>query len=200
MIKRISIILLCTALLFFSCDLNGGSDDVPVTSVSCGQSGAIMLAGATYQLNVIITPEDATNKNVSYSSNNTSIATVNETGLITAIAEGNAVVSVTAEDGGITADFNVSVNVLKTNVESISLDKSAIALIPGSSETITARILPTSAINKNIVWSESDASDAITIAADGSSVTVTAAAVGNATVTATMYGTFRARRVMADRH
>ena len=185
MIKKYTIAIICILLAFTGCDINGGSNNIPVTSVGFQQSGVSMLAGETFQMEAIIEPQDATNKSISYSSDKASVATVNETGLISAVKAGTAVVSVTTEDGGFTAAFNVTVTILETEVGSVSLDKSAITLIAGGSETVTARILPTSAINKNILWSESDASDAITLTADGSSVTVTADAVGTATVTAT---------------
>ena len=64
--------------------------------------------GETYQINATVNA-DATNKTLSYSTNKNSVASVSNTGLITAKAEGNAVITVTTADGN-TATVNVTVN------------------------------------------------------------------------------------------
>jgi uncharacterized protein YjdB len=82
---------------------------VAVTSVSLDKTEANLLIGATEQLTATVLPEDATNKNVTWSSSNEAIAFVSADGLVTAWAEGVATITVTTEDGGFTAACTVTV-------------------------------------------------------------------------------------------
>ena len=73
---------------------------VPATSVTLNQTEATLTAaGATVQLTATVLPENASNKNVTWSSSNESVATVSETGLVTAVANGTATITATAADG-----------------------------------------------------------------------------------------------------
>ncbi|MCQ2802228.1 MAG: Ig-like domain-containing protein [Bacilli bacterium] len=87
-----------------SIDVNyvGSSSTIPVEGCSISNSEISLIKGGNFQLNVQVLPVNSTNKNVSWSSNNTSSATVSNTGLVTAIAPGSGVITVTTEDGGFT--------------------------------------------------------------------------------------------------
>lgn len=67
---------------------------VPVTGVSLNKSNTILQVGANETLVATVSPDNATNKNVTWESNNTSVATVNESGVVTAVAAGNATITV----------------------------------------------------------------------------------------------------------
>lgn len=82
--------------------------NVAVTSVSISPTTAALSVGSTKQLSATVLPTNATNKNVSWSSNNTSVASVSSTGLVTAKAVGTATITATA-DGGKTATCSVTV-------------------------------------------------------------------------------------------
>jgi uncharacterized protein YjdB len=71
----------------------------PITGITLTPASASIAAGATKQLNVTVLPSTASNKAVSWVSNNTSAATVSSTGLVTAKAKGYSTVSCTAMDG-----------------------------------------------------------------------------------------------------
>lgn len=73
-----------------------------VTGVSLDKSFEPVKLGSTLSLTETIAPSDATNKNVSWSSSNTSVATV-ANGVVTPVAKGNSTITVTTEDGGKTA-------------------------------------------------------------------------------------------------
>lgn len=77
------------------------SVQVDVTGVDLIEVGALAV-GATTQLEADISPVNATNQNVSYESDNTSVVTVSESGLVTAVSEGTATVTVTTDEGGFT--------------------------------------------------------------------------------------------------
>ncbi len=76
---------------------------VSVTGVSVNPTTATIEAGNTRQLTATVAPTNATNKNLTWSSSDNNIATVSPTGLVTAVAAGNATITVTTLDGGFTA-------------------------------------------------------------------------------------------------
>ncbi len=82
---------------------------VAVSGVSVTPTAVEIEKGKTSTLTATVIPENATNQNVSWSSNNTSVATVNSTGKVTAVAAGNATITVTTVDGGYTANCAVTV-------------------------------------------------------------------------------------------
>ncbi len=90
-------------------DSNPGTG-VAVTSVSLSPSSASLNAGGTQQLTPTVLPANATNKSVTYSSNNTAVATVNSSGLITAVANGTAAITVSTVDGNKTSTCVVTVS------------------------------------------------------------------------------------------
>jgi len=81
----------------------GRSVAIPTTGVSINPTSASIIVGATQQLTASVLPANATNQAVSWSSSNSSIASVNSTGLVTANAPGSATITVTTQDGSRTA-------------------------------------------------------------------------------------------------
>lgn len=132
-------------------------------------------------LTATVLPETTTDKSVTWISSKTSVATVDDEGSITAVANGTAIITATAKDGsGKSATCAVTV---KTHVESVSLDKTEITLLKGKSSSLTATILPSTASNKSLTWTSSDTKVA-TVSGTGSSVTVNGISLGNAIITA----------------
>ncbi|MGN1373158.1 MAG: InlB B-repeat-containing protein [Candidatus Coproplasma sp.] len=86
-----------------------GATTVDVTGVTLDYSTATLQVGGTQTLTAIITPSNATNTAVTWESSNTSVATVDENGVVTAVAAGTANITVTTEDGGKTATCTVTV-------------------------------------------------------------------------------------------
>lgn len=82
---------------------------VPVTGVTLDYSTATIGKQVTKQLTATVNPSNADNKAVTWSSSNTSVATVSTTGLVTGIAAGTAIITVTTVDGGYTAACTVTV-------------------------------------------------------------------------------------------
>ena len=154
--------------------------NVPVNGVSLDKEKAEMPVSGTLQLTATVLPEDASNKNVKWISTNTSVATVDPTGLVTAIAKGNATIIVETEDGKRTDKCEVTVSV---PVESVSVNPATAELIVGRTLTLEAKVLPKEA-NQGVVWSSTDDKVA-TVDENG---IVTARAKGTATITATADG------------
>lgn len=90
-------------------------DKKSVTGVTLNQSEVTLTkAGQTLQLVANIAPEDATDKNVSWTSHNTNVATVDANGLVTAVANGTCKITATTEDGNKTAACSVTVKIPQT--------------------------------------------------------------------------------------
>jgi len=84
--------------------------NIPVDDVSVAPTSITLEVGNTKQLEAIVTPTNATNKTVTWSSDKTDIATISETGLITAKSAGTATITVTSNDGAFTAQTLVTIN------------------------------------------------------------------------------------------
>ncbi|WP_032540502.1 Ig-like domain-containing protein, partial [Clostridioides difficile] len=82
---------------------------VAVTGVTLSQKTASMHVGDTKQVTATVAPDDATNKKVTYASDNEAVATVADDGTITAVTEGEANITVTTDDGGLTDKCAVTV-------------------------------------------------------------------------------------------
>ena len=92
------------------------ADIKPVSGISLLSSGISLAEGTTQRLSATISPYNASNKKVNYSSSKASVATVSSRGLVTAIAPGSATITVTSDDGGYTAKCDVEVTSLGANI------------------------------------------------------------------------------------
>ena len=120
--------------------------------VELSESAITINKGATFTLVEKVLPEDSHNKNVTWKSSDEKIAVVNN-GTVSGIERGEAVITVTTEDGSFTAECKVKVN---EPVTSVKLNKNELTLHNGESETLTATVLPEIADNKTVIWSSSD--------------------------------------------
>lgn len=150
----------------------------PVTGISLNKQQDSILIGSTDTLSAIITPSDATDKNVTWTSSDSNIATVDNTGKITGIKAGTAIIEATTEDGGLTATCTVTV---LQPVTGITLNKTTDTLNVGQSDQLISTIHPADASNQSITWTSSDPN----IATVDSTGNVTALSVGTATITVT---------------
>jgi uncharacterized protein YjdB len=171
------------AVTFTSCkeDKNNDPADttVAVTGVSLNQTTATLTPGGTLTLTPTVAPDNATNKAVSWQSSHPAIATVNN-GTVTAVAAGNATITVTTADGDKTATCAVTVNAATVAVTGVTLNPTTATLTVGGTLTLTPTVAPDNATNKAVTWQSS--STAVATVNNG---TVTAVAAGNATITVT---------------
>ncbi|MCQ2802687.1 MAG: Ig-like domain-containing protein [Bacilli bacterium] len=137
----------------------GGEENVPVTGISVSPTSQTLVVDQTLQLNPTITPSNATDKSVSYSSSNVTVASVSSSGIVTAKNSGNAIITVTSNyDRSISATCNITVQEASVSVTSVSLSSSSETISVGGSITLTATISPSNATNKNVTWSSTDSS------------------------------------------
>jgi uncharacterized protein YjdB len=145
-----------------------------VTSIQLNKTSVTLFAGETVELTATLSPDNATNKTVTWSSSSTDVATVTN-GKVTAVAVGSA--TITAQCGNVKAECSVTVSPIE--VTSIQLDKTSVTLFAGETVELTATVSPDNATNKTVTWSSSNTSVATV-----SNGKVTAVAVGSATITA----------------
>ena len=167
------------------------TEDVLVTSISLSQNEIAFRATETIQLTATVGEDNAVNKDVIWKSSDENIATVDETGLVTAIAVGNAEITAKAADGSGIRDI-CAVTVNPTAVESITLSQTAATLKKNRELSLEATILPATATVKELNWTSSDPTKA-TVDADGvvktlltGDVTITASAKDDSGVAATL--------------
>ena len=154
---------------------------VAVTGVTLNKNNTTIYTGRTETLTATIQPADATNKAVTWTSDNTGVATVNN-GVVAGVSIGSATITAKTADGGFTATCTVTVEEAPiVHPTGVSISKTSINLQIGGSETLTATVTPADANNKNVTWSTSDA----TVAAVDKNGKVTGIKAGNATITAT---------------
>ena len=150
-----------------------------VTNITLSSESISLVEGDSETLTATVSPSNATNKKVIWTSTDGSIASV-DNGRVTALKPGNTTIKAKSDDGGKTATCQVTVKAKVYNVESVSLDKTNITLTEGDSETLTATVYPDNATNKNVSWKSSNTS----VATVNNGV-VTAIKAGTATITVT---------------
>lgn len=162
-----------------TCKITVEAAVVEAESISLNNTKLDMNPGDEFTLVATVLPEGVENKTVTFRSSNADVVKVGRlTGEVTAVANGEATITVKlADNDEITATCQV---VVTTPVESVSLNKTELKLIPEAKETLVATINPATASNKNVTWSSSD--DTVAKVVDGE---VEAIAAGEATITVT---------------
>ncbi len=137
--------------------------DVDVTDIILDAETLELNKGDSVKLEATILPENATNKNITWSSSDNKVVKVNSSGTVTAIKEGKAIITVKAEDSDITATCKVKVidPNINTGVKSVKLNKTETTIGKGQTEKLEATVLPENATNKNVTWSSSNRDVAI---------------------------------------
>ena len=150
-----------------------------VSGVTLDVENATLRVGEqTLQLNAVVSPEDASDKSLIWTSSDDAVASVSETGLVTPLASGQADITVTTVDGGFSAVCKVTVF---QPVVSITLNEASININPGMTFELVAEVNPYNADNKELEWSSADESVAI-VDQNGVVTGVDAGASGRETV------------------
>ncbi len=174
---RIFAILLSAAVLC-SC----WTEEVHVTSITLDAKALTIAIGSSDKINATLSPANADNKVVIWSSSDASVARVESDGTVTAVAPGSAVITAKADDGGLSDDCVVTVPEVLVPVESVSLSPEALTLQKGAQESaFTCTVSPADATNKAVRWSSSNEA-VLFVDADG---VVTALETGTASVLVT---------------
>ena len=171
---------------------NKQPETISVTGITLNPTSYELIEGESVTITATVSPSDAANKNVQWSSSNPDIQVSN--GKVTASFKpgaattavngremlGKGTITAKTEDGGKTATCEITVFAKTIAVTGISMSEDALFLTKGQSYTLKATVVPDNATNKTVQWTTSDASVA-TVDQNG---TVNAISSGNATITA----------------
>lgn len=167
-----------------TCDVTVNKKTIAVLEVQLNKKELTLTEGGTEKLVVTVKPDDATDKSVVWESSSTAVATVDQEGLVTAVGEGKATITVKTNDGGFSASCEVTVKKKVIAVTGVKLSAASMTLREGDKGTLTATVEPANATNKNVEWWTSDLDVvSVTSTSGGSNGYVEARGAGKATVT-----------------
>ena len=153
---------------------------VSVTAIALSETSLVLQRGESAQLTASLQPANAVlGTDLRWFSSDEAVAYVDETGLISALGGGTATI-VALSSNGVRATCELEVQVAVTE---ISLDSSALELLPGATANLTATLNPASATNQTVLWTSSDES---VVTVDGEGM-LTATGEGRATIRATAH-------------
>ncbi len=182
--KMAALSFAATMIVFASCDKQPEYKvEIRVESVGLDKpSATLTVGGEPLQLEATILPATATDKGVKWSSDKESVAEVDEEGLVTAIAEGTAKITVTTDDGGKTAECEITVNPAgpePIRVTGVTLNHDFRSMLVTDEFTLEATVEPSDATDSSVTWDTSDET-VVTVDSEGN---ITPVAIGEATIT-----------------
>ena len=133
-----------------------------VTKVELNKASTTLEVGKTETLKATVSPSNATNKDVTWTSADKNIASVTSAGKVTGVKAGTIKITVTTKDGNKTAECTVTVKAAPANDDStikvtkVELNKSTTTIEAGKTETLKATVSPSNATNKDVTWSSAD--------------------------------------------
>ena len=154
---------------------------IEVSGVVVSPDAVSIVVETQTQLTATVSPLDADNQDVVWSSDNSVIATVDANGLVTAVAAGIANISATTEDGDYAATSTVTVTETTIQVTGVVVNPDAVSIENGTNTQLTAAVFPSNATNQTVIWSTANSG----IATVDSSGLVTAVAEGSVNISAT---------------
>lgn len=151
---------------------------IEVQEISISPTEKELYVGGFTTLQVKLSPDNATDQTVAWSSTAPNVATVNNAGVVNALTSGTAVITATASNG---KTASCTVNVISVEVDSITLSQKTATLNYGDTLTLAAQLEPGYATDQTVVWSTSDD----TVATVSKQGVVNAVGKGVAEITAT---------------
>lgn len=166
-----------------ACIVNVVARTISVTAITLNATETnLVVGGEPFKLVAEVKPDNATDKTIEWKSSNTSIAMVNENGMVVPVEQGECTITATSKQNPeISATCKVTVKRQEIKVTSVKLDKTSAVIYMNREAKLTATVLPDDATNKNISWSSTDAS-VVTVDQMGN---LTAKKVGKASVVVT---------------
>ena len=126
---------------------------VPVTGLKINTTAHTVLRGSSFQLTAWPQPTNASNKNVTWTSSNTAVATVSSTGLVRGVKGGTATITAKTAEGGFTKTCKITVKIPVTDVEINTKSK---VIQVSQTFQLAAWPQPADATNKAVTWSSSN--------------------------------------------
>ena len=134
-----------------TCKVTVKAATVAVTEVELDKATLSLVEGDSETLTATVKPDNATNKEVTWKSNDEKIAAVDETGKVTAVKAGDATVTVTTKDGGKTATSKVTVKEKSIPATGLKVEPSSITFVEGQTKSLKATVTPSNSTDA-VVW------------------------------------------------
>ena len=150
----------------------------PITKITLDKQSINLKVPQTAILSMTIIPATVVNKNVEWSSSNSEIASVNQTGTVTALSNGTAIISVKSQQENLMASCSVTVT---TSMQTLKISRDKLTLVVGKGFHLFYSFFPQSSTNPRVIWSNSNPSS-IQISNSGY---ITGLSAGTAIITAT---------------
>lgn len=164
-----------------SCSKEDSKENVVIPDIALNKSELTLEKGKTERLIASFTPAETPDKGHVWASSIPGVATVDETGMVTAVIPGEAVITVTALTGKKTATCKVTVVDKVVRVTGVSIKPTESTMVVGDDLILEAVVTPENATNKAVTWSSGDSK----IASVDATGKVTAIAEGKVTIEAT---------------
>ncbi|WP_051554714.1 Ig-like domain-containing protein [Maribacter antarcticus] len=159
----------------------GEDTRILVTGVTVDPTTDTIILGGTTQLTATVSPANADDISVVWSSSDEMVATVDAIGLVTSIGLGTAIITVTTNNGGFEADAEITIVAEPIPVTGVTVNPTTDTIVLGGTTQLTATVSPAGADDTSVTWSSSDEIIA-TVDANG---LVTSIGLGTATITVT---------------
>jgi len=170
-----------------NCIVTVSQAKVSVTGVTLNKPTLTLDEGKKDEtIKATVEPKDADNQGVRWTSKDVNVAYVDAKGVITAVAKGTTMITVTTNEGGFKDSCKVTVNEKIVPVTNVKLSHSELWLKEDKRQTIKATVEPANATNKKLKWSMEDGVGIVTLSdTEGDEIEITAIAVGKATIIVT---------------
>ena len=142
-----------------ACKVTVSAKVIPVESIGLDHETLTLVEGNTATLVATVTPDNATDKTVTWTSQKPEIATVYDAGEVSAKSEGQTIITATAGSKSATCLVTVEKKVIP--VESVSLDQTSLTLEEGDTYTLVATVLPENATDKTVSWASTNTNVAV---------------------------------------
>jgi uncharacterized protein YjdB len=173
------VVAVLSSAILTSCDPEKGDKTIAVSGVSINKTSINLAEGDSETLTATLSPAEATNKSVSWSSSDIGVAFVDYSGKVTGVKAGSATITVTTADGSKTATCSVTVSTVALAKITVSPAEKEVTI--GTPATLSVQYTPENASNKRVTWKSSDEATAKV----SSSGIVEGVKEGTATITAT---------------
>ena len=165
-----------------TCSVTVAANSVPVTGVTIDKAEISIVEGESQKLGATVTPDNATDKKVTWTSSDNTVATVDGSGNVTAVKAGSA--TITAKAGDKTATCQVTVTAKEIVLNEIAIDPSSKEVKEGTTFELTVKFLPEGAAAKPVSWRSTN--EEVATVSDG---TVTTLKAGKTKIFARVDGT-----------
>ncbi len=153
------LIIALIAFLLWSSNSNNNVENIQngteVENIVISKTDVNLTVGGTYNIVAIVSPSTAVDKTLTYISSDSSVVSVDSTGLVKANSIGDATITIMSNNGK-QATLNVSVSQKNIPITSITLSKDDIILTEGESTTLTVKTSPKNATEHTFTWTSSN--------------------------------------------